>query len=186
MYCVREWFWGNSYPFIPEPGQNYKFVDEYVYEKRFRLTVLRNKLDAALKKAERAYDFYQKGRHIAARRIWRSMFGSMFPSPEPQPAKPVLVPPKQMPALTLRDAVSIQPTPTAGLLDGLYRNALLDSLSNSPPKLSDIKASDINRNALIDALANPKPKLSDIPRSDTVTKTLADLLSGSYDPFKKY
>ena len=104
IYCVRDWLWENSYPFIEEPGSSYKFVDDYVYEKKFRLRVMRNKIDTALKKAERAYDFYLKGRHIAAKRIWRNMFGSMFPSPEPQLSKPVLVPPKQSPALTLRDA----------------------------------------------------------------------------------
>jgi|GEM_PF-500736 len=157
MYCVREWFWGNSYPFIPEPGQSYKFVDEYVYEKRFRLTVLRNKLDAALKKAERAYSFYQKGRHIAARRIWRNLFGSMFPSPEPMPSKPVLIPPIQEPALTLRDAFSLRPSPPTGLLGQVHRNALIGALSDSPPKLSDI-----DRNALMGLLMNPN------------------------DPFKKY
>ena len=151
MYCVKDWFWGNRYPFIQEPGQSYKFVDNYVYEKAFRLRVIRNKLDAALKKAERAYDFYLKGRHIAARRIWRNMFGSIFPFPEPLPSKPVLVPPKQQPVLTLRDAFSLQKLPSTGLLGQVHRNALNSALSNSPPKLSDI-----NRNALLGLLTDTK------------------------------
>ena len=89
------------------------------------------------------------------------MFGSMFPSPEPQPSKPFLVPPKQPPALTLRDAFSLQ-QPAMGLQGGNYKNTLLDALSNPPPKLYDIPVSDINTKALIDLLAN------------------------SNDPFKKY
>ena len=155
MYCVRGWFWANSYPFTQEPGQSYKFVDDYVYEKAFRLRVIRNKLDAALKKAERAYDFYYKGWNIAAKRIWRSMFGSMFPSPEPQPAKPVLIPPKQEPVLTLRDTLSLRQSPSTGLFGEIHRNAMRNALLDSPLKLSDISASDVTRNALIGLLKDP-------------------------------
>jgi hypothetical protein len=157
MYFVRHWLWGNNFPFMQEPGQSYEFVDDYVYEKASRLRVIRNKLDAALKKAERAYDFYLKGRHISARKVWRSMFGSMFPSPEPLPSKPVLVPPKQLPTVTLRDIFSPQQPPQSlGLLGNIHRNTLIGALADSPPKLSDMPASGISRRTLIGSLTDPR------------------------------
>jgi len=184
MYCVRDWFWENDYPFIEEPGHKYKFVDDYIYEKKFRLRVIRNKMDAALKTAERAHDFYLKGRNIIAIRIWRTLFGSMFPSPAPQPSsKPILAPPRQSPVPTLRNAMSLQ-QPAAGLMGGGYRNAMRNALLNPQPKLSDI-ASDINRNAMRNALLNPQLKLSDIAVSDKNTNFLIGLLTNSNDPFKK-
>ncbi len=154
MYCVRNWVWDNNYPFIIEPGKNYEYVDEYMYEKPFRLRVIRNKFDTGLKKAERAWNFYVKGREAAAKRTWRQMFGSMFPVPQPPLAKPVFVPPKQLPAITLKNALSMQQP--AGLLGGYQRNALLDALSNSFPKLANTSVSDMDMNALLDLLANSK------------------------------
>jgi len=142
-----------------EPGKNYECIDSYIYDNKFRLRVIRNKLDIGLKKAERAWNFYCKGRVAAAKRVWHQMFGSMFPVPLPPPAKPVLVPPKQIPAIPLKNALSTQQP--LGLLGGVQRNVLLDALSNPPPKPSNILLSDINKNALI------------------------DLLTKSNDPFKK-
>ena len=137
-----------------EPGKNYEYVDEYMYKKPFRLRVIINKFDTGLKKAEMAWNFYVKGREAAAKRTWRQMLGSMFPVPQPPLAKPVLVPPKQLPAITLKNALSMQQP--AGLLGGYQRNALLDALSNPFPKLANTPVSDIDMNALLDLPTNSK------------------------------
>ncbi len=162
MYCVREWFWDNNYPFITEPGHNNKFIDDYIYEKKFRVNVIRNKLDKAIKRAERAYDLYLKGKDIPARRIWKNMFGTMYPSPDPLPIKPILTPPKQTPPPTLRDIFTTQQSPVLGKLEQPSSNYLLGLLSN------------------------PKSKLPDDPNNNSNTNFLRGLLAGYNDPFKKY
>ena len=158
MYCVRNWLWDNRYPFIEEPGHKYNFVDDYVYEKAPRLRVIRNKMDTGLKRAERAYDFYLKGRQLSARRIWHSMFGSMFPSPEPQPSKPVLVPPKP---------------PQLGRL--VSQNPLSPL---SEPSLLGMTLRDAYRKEALNALSKP---LSEQPKH--TKNALLDLLTGSKKPF---
>jgi len=197
MFCVRNWLRENKYPFIEEPGHGNKYVDDYLYGNAFRLMAVRSKVDAGLKSAERAYDFFGKGRQIVAKRIWKSMFGSMFPSPEPEPSKPVLIPPKQQPALTLRDVAALrQPT---GLLGGIQpnatRNALLNILSGQSPAvtLRDVATSrqptgllgDFGRKALIDALANPSPTPPKNILSEIDRDILANFLSNYSDPFRK-
>lgn len=157
MFCVRDWIWKNDYPFILEPGKSYTHVDEYLYEKPFRLRVVRSKLDVGLKQAERAWNFYYKGRYPAAKRIWHQMFGPKFPVPQQSSAQPSLVPSKPQLALTLKDLMPIQPT--TGLLGGYRRNALLDALSN--------------------------PFLKPPSQMPSNTNDLIDLLLKSRDPFKK-
>ena len=155
MYCVRNWVWENNYPFMMEPGNSYEFVDKYMYETPSRrLRVIRNKLDLGLKRAERAWNFYIKGRDAASKRIWHQMFGSMFPAP-PQPnVKPILVPPKQPQAVALKDALSLQQSP--GLFGGYRNNTLLNALSNPLPETSNTNLSDISKNALFEILNKPK------------------------------
>ena len=148
MYCVRDWIWRNNCPFVHEPGKSYTYVDEYLYEKPFRLRVVRNKLDSGLKKAERAWDFYSKGRYSAAKRVWNQMFGPKFPVPQQPAVTPALSPPNPPPTLTLRDVMANQPA--TGLLGGAYRNSLLGSLANPQPK----QQPDIN--ALLDMLLRSK------------------------------
>jgi hypothetical protein len=93
MHCVRYWIWQNDYSFVLEPGKRYTYVDEYIYEKPFRLRVIRNKFDVGLKRAERAWNFYRKGRYGPAKRVWNGMFGSKFPVPqEPYVASKVVQP----------------------------------------------------------------------------------------------
>jgi hypothetical protein len=124
-----------------------------------------------------------KGRNISAKRIWRNMFGDMFPSPEPVPAKPVLIPSKTEPAPVLKNALTMQ-QPT-GVLSGYHRNALLEALANPSPNLSDIPASNTASNYLFDGLLNPKPKPSNVLSSDISRNALIDLFTKSKDPFKK-
>lgn len=132
IYCVKMWLWENNYPFVLEPGKKYTCVDEYLYEKPLRLRIVRNKFDAALKKAERAWNFYSKGRYSAAKRVWNQMFGSKFPVPQQTTVTPALVPPNPPPTLTLRDVMVNQPA--TGLLGGSCRNSLLDALAKPQPK----------------------------------------------------
>jgi len=148
MLCVRNMIWGNDYPFILEPGKSYTYVDEYMYENRLKLQFMRRKLDVGLRKAERAWDFYRRGRYAASKRIWSNMFGPKFPVP--QPAQQVAAPaqPLPTPAPTLGDLLANQ-QPT-GLLGGIYRNALLDRLSD-PFSLS--RQTPPKNNALLDLLA---------------------------------
>lgn len=132
MYCVRDWIWQNNYSFVLEPGKNYTYVDEYLYEKPFRLRVIRNKFDAGLKRAERAWNFYSKGRYAAAKRVWSGMFGPKFPVPQQTTVTTAPVPSKPPPPLNLRDLMANRPT--TGLLGGAYRKSLLDALANPQPK----------------------------------------------------
>ena len=147
MLCVKELIWSNDYPFIIEPGKSYTYVDEYMYEKRLKLHMIRRKLDVGLKKAERAWNFYRKGRFAASKRIWNNMFGPKFPVPQPTqqlvaPAQPLT------PAATLGDLLANQ-QPTE-LLGGMHQNALLDRLSDP---FSFSKPAPPKNNALLNLLA---------------------------------
>jgi len=181
MYCVKNWVWDNEYPFVQEPGKSFVYVDDYLYQNKHQLRIARNKLDAGLKKAERAWNFYCKGRNISAKMIWHNMFGNMFPSSEPLPAKPVLIPPKTEPAPVLKNALTMQQP--AGLIGGYHTNALLEALANPSSKPSDIPVSNSARNNIFDALLNPQPKPTNILSSDI--SRIIDLLTKSKDPFKK-
>jgi len=148
MYCVRDWIWQNDYPFVLEPGKSYTCVDDYLYDKPFRIRVIRNKLDAGLKKAERAWNFYNKGRYGPAKGVWSGMFGPKFPAPQAPTVAPKLVQPSPPPTPTLRDLMSNQPA--TGLLGGTYRNSLLDALANPQPKPQP------DMNSLLDAILRSK------------------------------
>ncbi len=144
MYCVRNWIWENNYPFVLEPGKRYTYVDEYLYEKPFRLWVIRNKLDTGLKRAERAWNFYNKGRYAPAKRVWKGLFGPKFPVPQQATATPKLV--QQSPPPTPTSLDMMANPPATGLLGGTYRNSLLDALANPQPKPQPVM------NALLDAI----------------------------------
>lgn len=132
MYCVHDWLWQNDHPFVLEPGKSNTFVDEYLYEKPFRIRAIRNKLDSGLKKAERAWNFYSKGNHASAKRVWNGMFGPKFPLPQQTKAATVPTPLATPPPLSLRDLMADR-HPT-GVIGGGYRNSLLDPATNRQPK----------------------------------------------------
>jgi len=148
MYYVRNWIWEKDYPFVLEPGKSYDYVDEYLYEKPFRLNVVRKKFDAGLKKAERAWNFYSKSKYPAAKRVWNNMFGPKFPVPQAPTVTPSYISPKPPPTNTLKDFLTTQAT--TGLLGGYPRNALLNVLLNPQPKPQPAT------NALLSSLLNPK------------------------------
>lgn len=148
MYYVRDWIWGNNYPFVLEPGKSYTYVDEYLYEKPFRLRVVRKRLDAGLKKAERAWDFYSKSRYQAAKRVWNHMFGPKFPVPQVPTVTPSLIPPQS--PLTPKLKGVLLPHSSTELSGELYRNSLLDALASPKPKPQP------NTNTLLGILLNPK------------------------------
>lgn len=148
MYCVRDWIWQNNFPFVLEPGKRDIYVDEYLYEKLSRIRVIRNKFDAGLKKAERAWNFYSKGKYAAAKRVWNRMFGRKFLLPQQTTVMTAQMPPNPPPTLTLRDLMANR-SPT-GLLGGVCRNSLLDAFANPHPKPKP------NNIALRDLLLRPK------------------------------
>jgi len=104
MYCVRDWIWKNTSPFVHEPGKNDTYIDEYLYEKAFKLRVARKRLDVGLKNAERAWNLYSKGKHPASKRIWNRMFGPKFPVPEQTTSVPQRVSPNLSPTPTLKNS----------------------------------------------------------------------------------
>lgn len=148
MYCVRNLIWENNSPFVLEPGKNYDYVDKYLYEKPFRLRVVRKKFDAGLKKAERAWNFYSKSNYLAAKHAWNNMFGPKFPEPQAPTITPSYIPPKPQPIPTLKNLLTTQPKTV--FLDGDPRNAMRDALLNLQPKPH------LNTNVLLSSFLNPK------------------------------
>lgn len=184
MYCVKEWIFGNDRPFIPEPGHAYKHVDEYLYQNRILLFRMRRRLEAYLKKAERAWDFHVRGRSGAAKRIYRGLLGPMFPAPEPLPAKPVFVPPKTKSAPILRDLQPLQ-QPT-GLVPDLKLSAFMNALANpAPPPPRNALADELMRNALMNIFSGTQPNPENALLSDFGKNVLLEMLSKPNNPFKK-
>lgn len=148
MYYVRNWIGENNSPFILEPGKNYAYVDDYLYEKAFRLRFVKKKLDAGLKKAERAWNFYSKSKYPAAKRVWNNMFGPKFPVPQAPALTSSYISPKPPPPPTLNNFLTTQST--TGLLGGYPRNVMRDALLTPQPKLQPYN------NTLLAMLLNPK------------------------------
>jgi hypothetical protein len=130
MHNVSYWLWLNSGPFIQEPRNSSRYVDGYLYENHLLLRTVRNKINAALKTAQQAWDFYVKGRHRRAKTLWHNLFGSMFPLPQQEPATPLPLPPLFQPEMSLREALLAQSTPAA-FGNPIRASTLLDMLSGS-------------------------------------------------------
>ena len=166
MYYVSAWIHENNSPFVPEPGKFLPFIDTYLYQNRFKLQVVRKKLEEGLRKADLAYDKYLNGKENHAKRIWRRMFGDKFPAPIPLatggkivPPKPPalgrLVPQKPLPLLGGNALSNLSPPPKQSLLEMALRQnpkKSFNSLLNTP--LS--KKPEHTRNALFDILAGTK------------------------------
>jgi len=67
-----------NYPFVPEPGRNNVYVDQYLYAKPFLLAVVRQKIKAHFVFAQKAFDYMQKGQIGFAKQVWSNIFGSGF------------------------------------------------------------------------------------------------------------
>lgn len=119
MYFVSQWIHGNGYPFVLEPGKRYIYVDQYLYDNKFRLRVVRKKLELGLRKAELAYDAWLEGKEARAKRLWHQMFGNMFPAPILIAAKARLVPPKPIPRPEI-PLKSLFPPPKPSLLERIF------------------------------------------------------------------
>lgn len=166
MYYVSTWVNENNSAFIPEPEKFYPFIDTYLYQYRWKLQIVRKKLKEGLRKADLAYTKYLSGKENQAKRIWRSMFGDMFPAPVPLatggkivPPKPPqlgrLVPPKPLPLIGQNTLSRLSLPPKPNFLEMALRDApktRLNSLLNTP--LS--KQPNYARNALLDLLSGPK------------------------------
>lgn len=159
MYFVSDWIHGNNSPFVLEPGKG-TYVDKYLYDNKFRLKVVRKKLEIGLWKAALAYDAWLEGKEARAKRLWHQMFGDMFPAPITMAAKARLASPKPIPgpAIPLK---SLFPPPKPSFLEMALRSPERNKLVTSLQQLSEIKP--------------PEPRVN----------ALIDLLSGYKDPFRK-
>ena len=156
MYYVSDWIRSHNYPFVLEPGKSYTYVDQYLYDNRFKLPVVRKKLEVGLRKAERAYNAWLAGKEPLAKRLYRQMFKDMFPSPLPLATQARLVPPKPIPQPTLVTRPAFPP-PKPSLMGMMLRddptkrtNYLLNTPLSEQPKQ--------NVNALLNLLAGQKKK----------------------------
>ena len=154
MYYVSDWIRSNNYPFVLQPGKSYIFVDQYLYDNRFKLPVVRKKLEAGLRKAERAYDAWLEGKEPLAKRLYRQMFKNMFPAPIPVTTQGRLVPSKTIsqPSMPLN---FLSPQQKSSFLEMMLRddptkrtNYLLNTPLSEHPKQ--------NVNALLNLLAGQK------------------------------
>ncbi len=154
MYYVSDWIHGNHYPFVPEPGKSYPHVDQYLYDNKFRLNLVRKKLRVGLRKAELAYNSWLDGKEVRAKNLWRQMFGNMFPAPIPLVTPGLIVPPKPIPKPVVP---SLFPPPKPSLLGMMgwgdpnkRTNYLLNTPLSEQPKQ--------NVNALLGLLSGEKKK----------------------------
>lgn len=192
FHFVSDWIHNNNSQFILEPGKTYLYVDQYLYDNNFRLRVVRKKLKIALRRARDAYFSWVDGKELKAKRLWRQMFGEMFPAPLPlTTTNSRLVPPKKatLPRLVPPKFPTLAPPtspPQNFLAVGLRdkpENTLATLLGKpEPPTFSQhflgMALSDKPKNFLNSLLEKPRPKVSS---SDT--NALLGLLR---NPRKKY
>ena len=165
MYHVSDWIQNNRYSFVREPGKDSTYVDEYLYEDPEKLRIVRRKLKIGLRRADTALDRWFEGKENRSKRLWKQMFGDMFPAPvllatggKLAPSKPPplgrLVPPKPLPLIGQNALSRLHPPPKNFLSMALRDDpkTRLNSLLNTP--LSEQPKS--TRNALLDLLSGPK------------------------------
>lgn len=183
FYCVKKWLCENDHPFVAEPGQSGKYIDSYLYENRFRIRVVRKKLDAGLKKAERAWDYYVKDRPIPAIRIWRSLFGDMFPAPASAKVPTRTAQNDSPPPPPLKELYPTQAP--VGNTSALMMNALRRPPAN--PDLNTVGGmwSAVPRNTLSDMLANLRPQSTNSLLGDMAIRTIIDQIDTKKNPFGK-
>ncbi len=97
MYFVSKWVHDNDSPFVLEPGESHTYVDQYMYENKFKLYMTRNKLESGLQKAQLAYYNWLQGKEARAEILWKQMFGDMFPAPNSTATPRPVLPPGLIP-----------------------------------------------------------------------------------------
>lgn len=126
-------------------------MDQYLYDNRFRLQVVRKRLGAGLRRAELAYNAWLDGKEARAKGLWHQMFGNMFPAPITLAAPGRLVPPKPIPKPVM-PLKSLFPPPKPSLIEMALRddpNKGLNYLLHTP--LSEQPKQNVN--SLLDLLA---------------------------------
>jgi hypothetical protein len=159
MHHVCKWIHAHKDPFVNEPGKSLEFVDEYLYENKWKIKVIRQKLFKGLRQSESAYYDWINGKIGKSKLMWKQMFGSMFPMPlpvrnestqvNPQPPLGRLVPPKTFPALPSGSRPNFLAT---GLLN--EPKFSLNHLLNTPLSQQPIETT----NALLALLGKPEKK----------------------------
>ncbi len=73
-------------PFVPEPGGNSVYVDQYLYANPFLLAAVKQKIKAHFAYAQKAFDYMQKGQIGFAKQVWGRILGSGFYTPPTLPS----------------------------------------------------------------------------------------------------
>jgi len=89
-------------PFVPEPGRNNVYVDQYLYANPFLLATVKQKIKIHFTYAQKAFDYMQKGQIGFAKQLWGKILGSSFytPSTLPSPFSSLLMSPAPIPPQT--------------------------------------------------------------------------------------
>jgi len=67
-----------NHPFVPEPGRNSVYVDQYLYGNPLLLAAIRHNIKEYFKFAQKAFDYIQKGQIGFTKQIWSKILGSGF------------------------------------------------------------------------------------------------------------
>jgi len=86
-------------PFIPEPGTNNGYVDQYLYANPVLLALVRYRIKTHFTYAQKAFDDMKKGQIGYAKYGWGKILGSGFYTPAilPPPPPPLFSPPSLLP-----------------------------------------------------------------------------------------
>lgn len=68
-------------PFVPEPGRDNVYVDQYLYDNSLVLAAVRQRVKAHFVFAQKAFDYMQKGQIGFAKQMWGKILGSGFYTP---------------------------------------------------------------------------------------------------------
>lgn len=75
-----------KHPFVPEPGRNNVYVDQYLYANPSLLAAIRHNIKAHFVFAQKAFDYMQKGQIGFAKQMWSKILGSGFYTPTTLPS----------------------------------------------------------------------------------------------------
>ncbi len=70
-------FYKNN-PFVPEPGRDNVYVDQYLYANPFLIVTVRQKIKAHFAYAQKAFNYMKKGQIGFAKQVWGKILGSGF------------------------------------------------------------------------------------------------------------